>query len=134
MVFLLEVSEKTSLINLKRIIDDHLNNNSSRNKFDLLVNQIKGNVDIVIFETKLDESFSNGQFKIQGYALPCRLDRIQFGGGINVFVREDISFLVLSLNKSIESLFTELIVRKKKWLFCCTYNPNRNNIQVTLTY
>ena len=128
MVFLLEVSEKTSLINLKRIIDDHLNNNSSRNKFDLLVNQIKGNVDIVIFETKLDESFSNGQFKIQGYALPCRLDRIQFGGGINVFVREDISFLVLSLNKSIESLFTELIVRKKKWLFCCTYNPNRNNI------
>ena len=51
---------------LKHIIDSHLNINSIRNKFDLLVNQIKGNVDImVISKTKLDESFPNGQFKIQ---------------------------------------------------------------------
>ena len=49
--------------NLKRIIPGHVNINSIRNKFDLLVNQIKGNVDImVISKTKLDESFSNGQF------------------------------------------------------------------------
>ena len=53
--------------NLKRIILGHLNINSIRNKFDLLVDQIKGNVDImVISETKLDESFPNGQFKIPG--------------------------------------------------------------------
>ena len=31
--------------NLKRIIPGHVNINSIRNKFDLLVNQIKGNVD-----------------------------------------------------------------------------------------
>ena len=79
---------------------------------------------MVISETKLDESFSNGQFKIPGYALPFRLDRNQFGGGIMIFVREDIP----SLNKSIESLFIELNFRKKKWLLCCTYNPNRKNI------
>ena len=42
------------------------------------------------------------------YALPCRLDRNQFGGCIMVFVREDIPSRVLSLNKSIESLFIEL--------------------------
>ena len=79
---------------------------------------------MVISDTKLDESFPNGQFIIPGYALPCRLDRNQFGGGIMVFVREDIPSRVLSLNKSIESLFIELNVRKKKWLLCCTYNPN----------
>ena len=45
-----------------------------------------------------------------------------------VFVREDILSRVLSLNKSVESLFIELNFRKKKWLLCCTYNPNRNNI------
>ena len=45
-----------------------------------------------------------------------------------VFVREDIPSRALSLNKSIESLFIELNFRKKKWLLCCTYNPNRNNI------
>ena len=83
---------------------------------------------MVISEAKLDESFPNGQFIIPGYALPCRLDRNQFGGGIMVFVREDIPSRVLSLNKSIESLFIELNFRKEKWLLCCTYNTNRNNI------
>ena len=56
-------------INLKRIILAHLNINSIRNKFNKLVDQIKGNVDImVISETKLDDSFPNGQFKIRGHA------------------------------------------------------------------
>ena len=115
--------------NLKRIILGHLNINSIRNKFDLLVHQIKGNVDVMVIpETKLDEYFSNGQFKIPGYALPFRLDHNQFGGDIMVFVREDIPSRVLSSNKSIESLFIELNFRKKKWLLCCTYNPNRKNI------
>ena len=53
--------------------------------------QIKGNVDImVISETNLDESFPNGLFNIPGYVLSCRLDHNHFGGGIIVFVREDI--------------------------------------------
>ena len=103
--------------------------NSIRNKFGLRVDQIRGNVYIMVkSEKKLDESFPNGQFKIPGYVLRCRLDRNQFGGGIMVFVKEDIPSRVLSLNKSIESLFIELNFHKKKWLFCCTYNPNRNNI------
>ena len=56
-------------INLKRIILGHLNINSIRNKFNKLADQIKGNVDImVISETKLDDSFPNGQFKIRGHA------------------------------------------------------------------
>ena len=46
--------------------------------------------------------------KTLGYALPCRLDRNQFGGCIMVFVREDIPSRVLSLNKSIESFFIKL--------------------------
>ena len=83
---------------------------------------------MVISETKLDVSFPNGQFKIPGYALACRLDRNLFDGGIMVFIREDVPSRVLSLNKSIDSLFVELNFRKKRWLLCCTYNPNRNNI------
>ena len=84
----------------------HLNINSLRNKFDSLADQIKVNVDIlVISETKLDESFPVGQFKIPGFATPFRRDRNEFGGGIMVFVREDIP--------AIEGIFIELIFRKK---------------------
>ena len=57
--------------NLSRIFLAHLNINSLRNKFDTPVHQIKENVDVlVISETKLDESFPKGQFKIPGFATP----------------------------------------------------------------
>ena len=116
--------------NLSRIIFAHLNINSLRNKFDTLVNQIKGNGDVlVISETKLDESFLEGQFKISGFATPFRRDRNEFGGGIMVFVREDIpSKLISKETLDIEGIFIELNFRKKKWLLSCSYNPNKNTI------
>ena len=83
--------------NLNRIVLAHLNINSLRNKFDLLADQIKGNVDVLaISERKLDYSLPSGQFKIPIYASPFRLDRNQNGGGILVFVREDIPLKFLS--------------------------------------
>ena len=92
--------------NLKRIILDHLNNDSIRNKCGLLVDQIKGNVDIIVIsETKLDESFPNVQFKIPGYALPYRLDCSQFGGGIMVSVKDYRKF---SNDKFLENLISRL--------------------------
>ena len=54
--------------NVKNIIIAHLNINSIRNKFDALVHIINGNVDIlVIVETKLDETFPENQFRINGF-------------------------------------------------------------------
>ena len=116
--------------NLSRIIFAHLNINSLRNKFDTLVHQIKGNVDVlVISETKLDESFPEWQFKIPGFATPFRRDRNEFGVGIMVFVREDIpSKLISKETLDIEGIFIELNFRKKKWLLSCSYNPNKNTI------
>ena len=116
--------------NLNRIVFAHLHINSLRNKFDLLTDQIKGNADVlVISETKLDDSFPTGQLKIPGYASPFRLDRDENGGRIMVFVREDIPVKFLSSeNKPIEAFFFELNFHKKKWLVCCSYNPNKNNI------
>ena len=44
---------------------------------------IKGFVDIfMISETKLDDSFPEGQFFIDGYHTPFRYDRNGNGGGI----------------------------------------------------
>ena len=83
--------------NLRQINFAHLNINSLRNKFDALVDQIKGNFDILVkSETKFDESFSEGQFKVLSFTLPFRRDRNELGEGIMVFVREDIPSKVIS--------------------------------------
>ena len=91
--------------NIKKLIIGQLNINSLRNKFDCLVQQIIGNVDILmVSETKLDNSFPVGQFLIDGYGPPIRLDRDIHGGGLMLFVRDDIPCKLLSLeNKPMES-------------------------------
>ena len=49
--------------NLNKLIFAHLNISSIRNKFELLSEQIKGNVDVLMIpETKIDDSFPVGQF------------------------------------------------------------------------
>ena len=66
----------------------HLNINSIRNKFEFLAEQIKGKIDILmISETKTDESFPHGNFLIDGFSSPYRLDRDSKGGGIMLYVR-----------------------------------------------
>ena len=120
--------------NLNRIVVAHLNINSLRNKFDYLIEQITGNIDILmISETKLDSSFPTGQFLINGYSEPFRIDRNSQGGGIMLYVREDIPSKLVGVETSpTEGFYVEINLRKKKWLLCCSYNPNKNNIQFHL--
>ena len=59
----------------------------------------------MVSETKLDNSFPVGQFLIDGYGPPIRLDRDIHGGGLMLFVREDIPCKLLSFeNKPMEDL------------------------------
>ena len=128
------VSPKEELNNLRlknpnRLIFGHLNINSVRKKFHLLVDIIKNNVDILmISETKLDSSFPKGQFQIHGYSEPYRFDRNGNGGGILVFIREDIPSKLVESQMKIEGFFIELNLRRKKWLLCCSYNPKYSQI------
>ena len=77
----------------------------------------------MITETKLGSNFSLEQFVISGYSLeqfvvssyskPYRLDRNRSGGGVIMYVREDIPG---------KELF------KAKWLLCgCYHSPNQND-------
>ena len=106
-----------------------MNINSIRNKFEQLVYGVKGKVDaLMITETKLDDSFPTMQFNIEGY-YTFRLDRNEYGGGILLYVRDDIPYkFIPMMNSTIEAFFIELNLRKTKWLLCCTYNPNRSLI------
>ena len=112
-----------------RLICAHLNINSVRNKFDLLSDVIKNNINILmISETKLDSSFPNRKFQIHGYSETDRLDRNRNGGGILVFIREDIPTKLVDSQMEIEGFFIELNLRRKKWLLCCSYNPKYSQI------
>ena len=117
--------------NWKKIIIGHLNINSIRNKFDLLADLIKGNIDImVISETKIDESFPTSQFSITGYSPPYRLDRNNQGGGLLLYVRNDIPSkqIICNFSQDIECITVEINIWKKKWLIYGIYNPQKNNI------
>ena len=77
--------------NIDRLIIGQLNINSLRNKFEQLSTMINRNNDIfMIFETKLDETFSAAQFSLQGFCDHYRFDRNRNSGGIMLYIREDI--------------------------------------------
>ena len=89
----------------------------------------------MVSETKLDNSFPVGQFLIDGYIPSIRLDRGIHGGGLMLFVREDIPCKLLSLgNRPMEGFNVEINLRKSRWLLCCSYNPSRSNIDFHLEH
>ena len=75
----------------KKIIVSHLNINLIRKKFDAWSFIIDTNIDkLVISETKLDDSFSLGQFRLKTCYTPYRLDRDSKRGGVLLYFCEDI--------------------------------------------
>ena len=89
----------------------------------------------------MDDSFPSAQFLIDGYKIPYRKDRNRNGGGVMIYVREDIpskelqmhSFPQVTFNSRdpegpIEGIFVEINFRKCKWLLFGTYHrPTQND-------
>ena len=106
----LSSKEKLSILrrrNIDKIIVTHLIINPLRNKFDSFIGQITGNTDILmVWETKLDDSFPIGQFIIEGFDVLYRVDQNANDGGIMLLVREDISLKPVSVKKSPTAAFS----------------------------
>ena len=99
-----------------------------RNKFEFLSTQVKGNIDVLmVSKTNIDNSFPVGNFVIDGFSTPYRLDRDSNGGGIMLYVREDIPSNLLATDEKnhIKSFYVELDLCNEKWLINCSYNPNK---------
>ena len=61
----------------------------------MLSSMVKYNIDILmVSETKLDSSFLQIQLRREGYAHPFRYSH---GGGILLFIREDIPTKIISI-------------------------------------
>ena len=116
--------------NTNKLVFAQININSLRNKFELLVDQVKGNIDVLmISETKIDDSSPLGNFLTCRFSKPYRLDRDSLGGGILLYVREDISTNTIEVEtKPIEGFYVEINLCNDKWLINCSYNSHKNMI------
>ena len=82
-----EILKKIRINNVNRVVIGHININSVRNEFDMLY---------MVSETKLDSSFPQAQFRIEKYTPPFRYVRNSHGGGILLFIKEDIPTQIIS--------------------------------------
>ena len=69
---------------------------------------------------KLDSPFPNGHFQIYGYSELYRFDRNGNGGGILLFIREDIPTKLIESQMKIKGFSIELNLRRRN--LCCSYN------------
>ena len=67
----------------------------------------------MLSETKLDPPFSTGQFHIHGFFEPYRIDRNSSGGGILLYIREDIPSKLILTKTTIDGFFVEINLIKK---------------------
>ena len=104
----------------------HVNVNSFRHKFAHLQEILSQHrVDyFAISESKIDDSFPDAQFAVQGYNI-FRQDNTSSSGGLIIYVRSDIPHRRLvnaeCNNDGIESLCIELTIGKTKTVFSCVY-------------
>ena len=81
---------------------------------------------LMITETKFDDTYPISQFYIDGCSMLYRLYRNRNGGGVIIYVRENIPSKILRKNlfpNDVEGIFVELNFRKSKRLLCDTYHP-----------
>ena len=117
--------------NINKIIFGHLNINSVRNKIGGVRYIIGNNIDIfLISETKLTETFPEGQFLIDGNFPPYRKDRTDNGGGLLLYVRDHIPSRLVNTEicSDIEAFVIEINLKKRKWLLFCIYCPQKSMI------
>ena len=111
----------------KKVIIGNLNINSIRNRFEQLKKTALKYIDIlVVTETKLEGTFLEFLFLMDGFSKTYRLDRNKNRGGIMIFIRDSISSKILEKRifpNDVESNSVELNFRKCKRLLCGTNYP-----------
>ena len=114
------------LKNVHKVIIGSINVNSLPNKFEHLKELVMKHIDVlVIIDTKLNDLFPTSQFLIKGFAESFRLDGNRNGGGVMIYIRDDIPSALLSKQvfpSDIEGLYIELNFRKCKWLLLGAYH------------
>ena len=130
------------LANVNRPVIAHLNINSIRNKLEPLKAIIENNLDILLIsETKLDDSFPDPQFIIDGFSPPFRVNKDTRSGGLLLYVRDHILTKEININSnfslsadSMQGICLEINFRNRKWFLFGGYNSQKKNIGNYLDY
>ena len=97
----------------RKLLLFHLNVNSIQNKFEevkILVNELKAQV-VFLTETKIDSSYPNTQFQIDGFNF-YRQDRRKGGGGIIAFFSATLTSKKLKPPRKFDT-FESLVIKSK---------------------
>ena len=126
----LQVLHHERLKHNKNPITGYLNINILRNQLTVILKYLSLDY-FILSETKLDESFPNAQFTLDGYEIRARRDRNKFGGGLIEYVRKGL--ICKRTNKyepkSNECICSEITFSKKKWVIFSIYRtPNGENL------
>ena len=70
---------------------------------------------LALTETKLDATFTKAQFLLNGFSEPYRLDRSRNGGGVMIYIHENVPSKLLDIHVfPLEDLFVGFNFRKCK--------------------
>ena len=121
--------QNCKLENQKNITKGYLNVSSLRNKFISIEELIKSKLDIfLVSETKIDHSFPNQPFSIDGYKT-YRRDRNNFGLGLLCYLNENILCRELTaeqIDSNFEIVFIEITLRTRKMVGNLTIQTSKS--------
>ena len=92
---------------------------------------VSTNLDVfLISETKIDSSFPEGQFLHDGFSKPHRKDRSLGGGGLLMYVNDNIPSRILNqhtIPDDVEIMCVEINLKKQKWITIGIHRPPSMN-------
>ena len=99
-----------------------------KHKHFIEVSNICPTITLIISETKLDDSFNDNLFVINGYKFE-RKDRNAKGSGLFVYYRSDLPIRRLKTleREQSESIILELRLKNRTWGISCNYRPPSTN-------
>jgi len=107
----------------------HINVCSLRDKVHLISAEYHNYDVICITETWLNSDILSNNLHIPGFHLPIRKDRPTRGGGVAIYVKQNIYYKHLQdLDiTELEAIWVEIVIKKQKWLIGTLYRADLSN-------
>ncbi|KAK6171783.1 hypothetical protein SNE40_018213 [Patella caerulea] len=99
-------------------------------KLDIIEAEFSDHDIICITESHLDNTIKDSEILLPGYRSPIRLDRNRHGGGVVVYIKNNLHFQIRHdlINPNIELIFIDLFTDYTKFLLGVLYRPPNTRV------